>query len=337
MKAKQRRLAKLKAQDEAQASLKTIKSSDKDGAQTEGRKNTPNSSVQNTKNAFRSSEGISSSNDSASAEDKSKNTKGSKQNKRSSSTIDNKTEKTLEKDKEPHDDKNPFLGPISQLIESDTKAILSSSPQTSAYIRRKTRALNRMQSLKEPKKQTIKVEPVFVNKEEQYEELIKMFNLDISNEKIKLEENSEYYDMRIEIAELIGKIGQAKQEYEYIVEQNKQRCEHETKVITDLEMKLKNMVEENVELIKTDNKICAEDIDILDKRLSGLKAMLIKDQHNYILIEKEFSKTIEKLQRENDLVNSLKKKLVSLSEKEIPRDLKNKIEVLIGSDKESTI
>ena len=85
-----------------------------------------------------------------------------------------------------------------------------------------------------------------------------------------LEENTEFFDMRNTIKELEKKIEDSKKEYEYIVNQNTIRTINENEQIKKLEDKLKKKVNENIEIIRKDNKITIEDVNNLNKKLKNM-------------------------------------------------------------------
>ena len=167
------------------------------------------------------------------------------------------------------------------------------------------------------------------NKQEELSKLVTMFNFDINEEKIKIEENTEYYEMRKEIINLQNKIKESKQELENMINQNKIRENLEKKQIEKFEHLLKKKIEENVENVKKNNKITNEDINILDKKLSIMKEMYEKEENQLNNFINKIDLTNEKLKNEIFYVEDLKEKLKNLKEIDVGNDLFIKINKIL--------
>ena len=167
------------------------------------------------------------------------------------------------------------------------------------------------------------------NKQEELSKLVTMFNFDINENKIKIEENTEYYEMRKEIINLQNKIQESKHELENMINQNKIRENLENKQIEKYELLLKKKIEENVENVKKNNKITNEDINVLDKKLSIMKEMYQKEENQLNNLINKIDFTNEKLKNEIFLVEHLKEKLKNVKENEIGNDLLMKINKIL--------
>lgn len=202
-----------------------------------------------------------------------------------------------------NNDNKMMFGPITKLIENDTKKLAQPTQGRKSRVNSK----NTRNSVKKLEKNL--TTPGNCSKEQQLSELIKMFNFEISNDKIKLEENTEYYDMKVEIADLQNKIQQAIKEYEYLCEQKENKSDSDNKQIEFLENVLKQKIEENVEKVKTENKIYEEEIDSMEKKLIGLKNIYAKEEVDFNKFYDELTNMNIRLQNEIDYVNKLKKKI----------------------------
>lgn len=193
------------------------------------------------------------------------------------------------------------LGPITKLIDNDTKK------QNQPLQGRKSRigSRNTRNSVKKLEKNLTTSDNY--SKEQQLGELIKMFNFDISNERIKVEENTEYYTMRMEIIDLQNKIQQANKEFDFLCDQQQIKNENDNKQIEFLENVLKEKIEENVEIVKTDNKIILDEIASLERKLNALKSIVEKEEQDFNKLNIEFTNTNLRLQNEIDLVTKFKK------------------------------
>ena len=194
-----------------------------------------------------------------------------------------------------------ILGPITKLIDNDTKK------QNQPMQGRKSRigSRNTRNSIKKLEKNL--TTPGNYSKEQQLGELIKMFNFDISNERIKVEENTEYYTMRMEIIDLQNKIQQANKEFDFLCDQQQIKNENDNKQIEFLENVLKEKVEENVEIVKADNKIILDEITSLERKLYSLKSIVEKEEQDFNKLSIEFTNTNLRLKNEIDLVTKFKK------------------------------
>ena len=128
-------------------------------------------------------------------------------------------------------------GPISQLMEKKTK-----------NIKRKRSRNSLSHCLEIPNDDAIKdglLKKELLNSEgssnleEEINKLSMIFNLNIDNEKMLLEENTEFFDMKKTILDLEKKIEESKKEYEYIINQNTIRTINENTQIQKLEEILK--------------------------------------------------------------------------------------------------
>ena len=196
-----------------------------------------------------------------------------------------------------------MLGPITKLIENDTKKLAQPTQG------RKSRVNSKATRNSVKKLEQNLATPGSSSKEQQLSEMIKMFNFEISNDKIKLEENTEYYDMKVEIAELQNRIQQANKEYEYLCEQKENKSDSDNKQIEFLENILKQKIEENVEKVKTENRIVEEEIDSMEKKIIGLKSLYTKEEDNFNKFYDELNIMNTRLKNEIDYVNQLKKRI----------------------------
>ena len=193
-----------------------------------------------------------------------------------------------------------MLGPITKLIENDTKKLAQPTQGRKSRVNSKA-TRNSVKKLEQ--------NLTTPSKEQQLSEMIKMFNFEISNDKIKLEENTEYYDMKVEIAELQNRIQQANKEYEYLCEQKENKSDSDNKQIEFLENILKQKIEENVEKVKTENRIVEEEIDSMEKKIIGLKSLYTKEEENFNKFYDELNIMNTRLKNEIDYVNQLKKRI----------------------------
>ena len=198
-----------------------------------------------------------------------------------------------------------FDGPISKLIDNDIKKYSQHQPQQKRQFKKSSRELL--------KKESSKIETPTTN--EDLEELVKTFNIDIEHDRIKIEENNEYYDMRVEINELQNSIKNSKKQYEMLIEQNQKKINEENKQIMILENRLKQKLEENVEEIKKDNHLCEQEINVLEGKLEKLKQEQIKEDENYEEMTKELDNTNKRLEEEMEYINKIKHLLLKFNNK----------------------
>lgn len=168
------------------------------------------------------------------------------------------------------------------------------------------------------------------NLEEEIYKLSILYNLNINNEKMLLEENTEFFDMRNTIKDLEKKIEDSKKEYEYIVNQNTIRTINENTQIQKLEDLLKKKVNENIETIRKDNKMIIEDVNVLDKKLQVINEVFQKEEYDLFQLIHEIEKTNKKLKMEIHFIDDLKERLKKIKGNEIPKDLKDKIDSILG-------
>ena len=221
------------------------------------------------------------------------------------------------------DKKKNISGPITQFIDKQYR-----------NIKRKKSRNNLNQYLEIPsdiqKETLLGSNSDSSNLEDEINKLSILYNLNISNEKMLLEENTEFFDMRNTIKELEKKIEESKKEYEYIVNQNTIRTINENEQIKKLEDKLKKKVNENIEIIRKDNKITIEDVNVLDKKLQNMNEVYQKEEYDLFQLIHEIEKTNKKLKMEIHFIDDLKERLKKIKGNEIPKDLKEKIDSILG-------
>ena len=183
--------------------------------------------------------------------------------------------------------------------------------------------LNPNQKKKEDKKE-INMEEY---KEQELSRIATMFNFEVDKEKkiINIKENEEYYDMRKQIKELESELVNVKQEYDEVIKQNKRYNENQKEQIEELENELKKHVDNNIENLKKENIILIRDINLLDKKYDSIKALYQKEKYDMNSTINELDNTIRKLKEELFFVEDLKLRLKNLSNKEIPQELLNSI------------
>ena len=218
-------------------------------------------------------------------------------------------------------------GPISQLMEKKTKNIKRKRSRNSLshYLE-----IQNEDAVKDGllKKELLNSEGSS-NLEEEINKLSMIFNLNIDNEKMLLEENTEFFDMKKTILDLEKKIEESKKEYEYIINQNTIRTINENTQIQKLEEILKKKIDENIENIRNDNNIVIQDVNILDKKLKIMNDIYQKEEYDLYQLIHEIEKINNKLKMEINFVEDLKDRLRKIKTNEIPKDLKEKIDLIL--------
>ena len=158
------------------------------------------------------------------------------------------------------------------------------------------------------------------------------FNVNPSRDKIKIEENSEYYDMRNMIIELENKLKYTQTDYNNFLEEVEEKTEKNENEIAHLQKKLKTLVEKDIETLKKDNKVLLRDINLLDKKVDNLKIINKKEEYEIKNIITDLDKTINKLKGEINFVDDLKMRITSLTNNDIPQDLIDTINNVFKND-----
>ena len=173
-------------------------------------------------------------------------------------------------------------------------------------------------------------------KEQELSKIATMFNFEIDKNKkiINIKENDEYYDMRKQINELEIELEQAKQEYDNMIKRNKIETENQKEQIEELENELKKQVNFDIENLKKENIILLRDVNLLDKKLDSINALYQKEKYDMNNTIDELNNTIRKLKGEIFFVDDLKLRLKNLTNKEIPQDLVNSINLNFKDENE---
>ena len=163
-----------------------------------------------------------------------------------------------------------------------------------------------------------------------------MFNFEVDKKKqiINIKENDEYYDMRKQINELEIELEQAKQEYDNMIKRNKIETENQKEQIEELENELKKQVNFDIENLKKENIILLRDVNLLDKKLDSINSLYQKEKYDMNTTIDELNNTIRKLKGEIFFVDDLKLRLKNLTNKEIPQDLVNSINLNFKDENE---
>lgn len=170
------------------------------------------------------------------------------------------------------------------------------------------------------------------NKEEMLSRLAALFNFDLQKDKIKIDENSEYFELRKEIVDLNNQLDNAKKNYDYIISEHEKENLNDEKEIKDLENKLKQCVELNIEKVKNENKNLTREINSLDKKFQNMIFLEKKNYNENMYLINELDNTINKLKGELNYVEDLKYRLKKLGGNEIPQDLANYINYIFKDD-----
>ena len=164
-------------------------------------------------------------------------------------------------------------------------------------------------------------------KQQELSKIATMFNFEVDKKKkiINIKENDEYYDMRKQINDLEHELENTKKEYDILIEHNKQETEMQKEQIEELENELKRLVDYDIENLKKENIMLLRDVNLLDKKLDSVTTLYQKEQFDMNLTINELDNTIKKLNDEIYYVEDLKLRLKKLSNKEIPQELMNSI------------
>ena len=173
-------------------------------------------------------------------------------------------------------------------------------------------------------------------KEEELSKIATMFNFEIDKNKkiINIKENDEYYDMRKEINELEIELEKTKEEYDNLIKRNEIETENQKEQIEELENELKKQVNFDIENLKKENIILLRDVNLLDKKLDSINALYQKEKYDMNNTIDELNNTIRKLKGEIFFVDDLKLRLKNLTNKEIPQDLVNSINLNFKDENE---
>ena len=173
-------------------------------------------------------------------------------------------------------------------------------------------------------------------KEQELSKIATMFNFEIDKNKkiINIKENDEYYDMRKEINELEIELEKTKEEYDNLIKRNEIETENQKEQIEELENELKKQVNFDIENLKKENIILLRDVNLLDKKLDSINALYQKEKYDMNNTIDELNNTIRKLKGEIFFVDDLKLRLKNLTNKEIPQDLVNSINLNFKDENE---
>ena len=173
-------------------------------------------------------------------------------------------------------------------------------------------------------------------KEQELSKIATMFNFEIDKNKkiINIKENDEYYDMRKEINELEIELEKTKEEYDNLIKKNEIETENQKEQIEELENELKKQVNFDIENLKKENIILLRDVNLLDKKLDSINALYQKEKYDMNNTIDELNNTIRKLKGEIFFVDDLKLRLKNLTNKEIPQDLVNSINLNFKDENE---
>ena len=173
-------------------------------------------------------------------------------------------------------------------------------------------------------------------KEQELSKIATMFNFEIDKNKkiINIKENDEYYDMRKEINELEIELEKTKEEYDILIKRNEIETENQKEQIEELENELKKQVNFDIENLKKENIILLRDVNLLDKKLDSINALYQKEKYDMNNTIDELNNTIRKLKGEIFFVDDLKLRLKNLTNKEIPQDLVNSINLNFKDENE---
>ena len=173
-------------------------------------------------------------------------------------------------------------------------------------------------------------------KEQELSKIATMFNFEIDKNKkiINIKENDEYYDMRKEINELEIELEKTKEEYDNLIKRNEIETENQKEQIEELENELKKQVNFDIENLKKENIILLRDVNLLDKKLDSINALYQKEKYDMNITIDELNNTIRKLKGEIFFVDDLKLRFKNLTNKEIPQDLVNSINLNFKDENE---
>ena len=209
-----------------------------------------------------------------------------------------------------------------QIISSDNNNIKNTYSEKDDYNLLK-KELNPEQNVQE-EKQEITLEEY---KQQELSKIATMFNFEVDKKKkiINIKENDEYYDMRKQINDLEQELENTKNEYDILIQHNQKETQMQKEQIEELENELKRLVDYDIENLKKENIMLVRDVNLLDKKLDSVTTLYQKEQFDMNLTINELDSTIKKLKDEIFYVEDLKLRLKKLSNKEIPQELINSI------------
>ena len=218
-----------------------------------------------------------------------------------------------------------------QIISSDNNNIKNTYSEKDDYNLLK-KELNPEQNVQEEKQEITPEE----YKQQELSKIATMFNFEIDKNKkiINIKENDEYYDMRKEINELEIELEKTKEEYDNLIKRNEIETENQKEQIEELENELKKQVNFDIENLKKENIILLRDVNLLDKKLDSINALYQKEKYDMNNTIDELNNTIRKLKGEIFFVDDLKLRLKNLTNKEIPQDLVNSINLNFKDENE---
>ncbi len=164
-------------------------------------------------------------------------------------------------------------------------------------------------------------------KQQELSKIATMFNFEVDKKKqiINIKENDEYYDMRKQINDLETELENTKMQYDNLIQNNKNQTEMQKEQIEELENELKRLVDYDIENLKNENIMLLRDVNLLDKKLDSVNTLYQKEQYDMNNTINELDTTIKKLKDEIYYVEDLKLRLKKLTNKEIPQELMNSI------------
>ena len=164
-------------------------------------------------------------------------------------------------------------------------------------------------------------------KQQELSKIATMFNFEVDKKKqiINIKENDEYYDMRKQINDLETELENTKMQYDNLIQNNKNQTEMQKEQIEELENELKRLVDYDIENLKKENIMLLRDVNLLDKNLDSVNTLYQKEQYDMNNTINELDTTIKKLKDEIYYVEDLKLRLKKLTNKEIPQELMNSI------------
>jgi len=209
-----------------------------------------------------------------------------------------------------------------QIISSDNNNIKNTYSEKDDYNLLK-KELNPEQNVQEEKQEITPEE----YKQQELSKIATMFNFEVDKKKkiINIKENDEYYDMRKQINDLEQELENTKNEYDILIQHNQKETQMQKEQIEELENELKRLVDYNIENLKKENIMLVRDVNLLDKKLDSVTTLYQKEQFDMNLTINELDSTIKKLKDEIFYVEDLKLRLKKLSNKEIPQELINSI------------
>ena len=201
-----------------------------------------------------------------------------------------------------------------QIMSSDNNNIKNTYSEKNDFNLLKNE-LNPDQNIQEEKQEITPEE----YKQQELSKIATMFDFEIDKKKkiINIKENDEYYDMRKQINDLENELENTKNEYDLLIQNNQKETEMQKEQIEELENELKRLVDYDIENLKKENIMLVRDVNLLDKKLDSVTTLYQKEQF--------LDSTIKKLKDEIFYVEDLKLRLKKLSNKEIPQELINSI------------